>query len=63
VSGTVSEAEIGQLLADQIEQHPADQVGRRMLHERLVALLETRLSWREREVSKWWPCSDGLGRV
>jgi RNA polymerase primary sigma factor len=51
-AGLGDETEIGQLLPDELEEHPADQVGRRMLHERLLALLETKLSWREREIIK-----------
>jgi len=46
------ETEIGQLLADQIGDHPADLLSRRMLRDRLCSLLETRLTWREREILK-----------
>jgi RNA polymerase primary sigma factor len=50
--GRGEEHEFGDLLAGTDHQEPAEDAGHNMLHGRLHALLEERLSWREREIIK-----------
>ncbi len=50
--GDQEDREIGNLLPSQYEQRPYEQASHNMLHHRLRGLLDSRLSWREREIIK-----------
>ena len=50
--GRGDEHEFGDLIADDDDRTPADSAGHNMLHERLHAMLDQRLNWREREIIK-----------
>lgn len=50
--GRSEDSELGVLLSRTEEPHPAEQAQRKMLRNRIDALLEEKLSWREREILK-----------
>ena len=50
--GATGEMEFANLLADVSNPEPPSQANQQMLHDQLVDLLDSRLSWREREIIK-----------
>jgi RNA polymerase primary sigma factor len=50
--GKTEDNEMGNLLATENERPPDESATRRMLNHRLHELLDTKLSWREREIIK-----------
>lgn len=50
--GHGEEGQFAELLANDVEDAPADEANHNMLHDRLVGLLKTELTWREREIIK-----------